>query len=368
MTIAWAIIIVVILWMLFKSGRLKQSLVVAAIIVGVVVVGWFLLWLGALGYDRYEVNQKRKQREQAAAQYAQQHDCLNTITGKLSAVYNYPLADDTDVSQMPAPPPPPAGSTELLLPAGSTPSSPPAGLTPLWCGANEIVHTKGADVDPWQVVGEFPTIPAGDYTVKNGYRDTNGNLKTGAAIYGWHRSYTMPSDWGCCYGDNARIELKKSAGGNLLVFSADKVASGTVIDTMSVFLANVNGKLTAVNVQFSHTEGASTFTDGVHIARSTVAYDLWNTDFSPMPLIVEVGTYDDYDTQYSDVLQYLVQTYAYSKNDGQYTRIDSYVTDGVYDRAAPDKVLESEKATELKRLKGAADSAAPRTIQIGRAK
>ena len=183
MTLAWAIIIVAILWILFRSGRLKQGLIVAGIIGGVTVVGCVLLLLGVWGYDRYETNQKNKQREQATAQYVQRHDCLKTITGKLRAVNQ---------------------QQRIALPEGGYVQSQaqpqavdwfeanaPYNAYNAWCGANEVAHTKGEPIDPWTVVGELPTIPAGNYVVKNGRRDAEGNGGA-AAVYGWYRGIQCP--------------------------------------------------------------------------------------------------------------------------------------------------------------------------------
>lgn len=396
MTLAWAIIIVAVLFLLHKYHLLKKSLIAAAIIalaLIVVVMGYFGWHYLDTQWAEHE-NKVRLAKENAL--FAQKNECLNLYTGKARPVNepgsqtqgrqatlgtNNPSSNTAPSDLPPGAPsdlrevgkpidpnfqvgktiPPNSGYTDYVIEkAGS-------GLTQAdeqWCNSNEVIHERGTPIDPWQLVGELPTIPTGDYVVTNGERDAEGNLKSPATVcdqQGQH-CYAMPDPadtYGSHYGYEAKTSLVKFEGGNLLLFMASHSSINgygalLVGGTKLALLANQGGQLTNLLPE-------------VVLASYVVLspyepYRIWNEPrISPMPILVARGV------EGTDVMrgtENQISSYVYDAKVRRYVLLDNYTVEN-HDM---DKVLDREKAEILKRLKAAVDYAAPHTVTVQGAK
>ena len=95
MTLAWAIIIVAVLFLLHKYHLLKKSLITAAIIAValiVVVCGYFCWRYLDTRWEQHEHNVRLAEEK---ALFAKKNECLNLYTGKVRAV-NEPGSQSKD--------------------------------------------------------------------------------------------------------------------------------------------------------------------------------------------------------------------------------------------------------------------------------
>lgn len=389
MTLAWAIIIVAVLFLLDKYRLLKKSLIAAAIValaLIVVVMGYFGWHYLAARWEEHE-NRVRIAKENAL--FAQKNECLNLYTGKVYPV-NVPgsqiqrrpatLGPNNAPSNTPSDSTIPSGHS--MTPPGTLPSDalevgkplPPGfTLTPIppggflapnvadehWCNSDEVVHERGTPVDPWMLIGDFPTIPPGEYHVFDGEKDSDGRFATAARLcvdaIGTQRCYTSMVK-GQIYGNDATAEeVKLSGGGKLLLFTADNYdgEGNSTSATTVALLANRGGQLSNLLPE---------------IIRSS-EYRLWNLpEFSPMPVFV--NAYYSWDLSDKDECSACahrvhIASYVYNKENESYLQDDEFMTATKHLWPPYEKsVLDSEKAEILARFKKAAADETSRHIIV----
>ena len=371
MTLAWAIIIVAVLFLLDKYHLLKKSLIVAAIVavaLVVIVIGYFgWQYLDA----RWAEHQNRVRIAKENALFAQKNECLNLYTGKVYPV-NVP---GSQTQRRPATLGPNNAFSNKLpsdmlevgkpLPPGFTLTPiPPGGfLTPNvadehWCNSDEVIHERGTPIDQWTIVGETPTVPPGRYHVFDGEKDSDGRFATAARLcvdaIGTQRCYTSMVK-GQIYGNDAKAEeVKLSGGGKLLLFTADNYdgEGNRTSATTVALLANRGGQLSNLLPE---------------IITST-EYRLWNLpEFSPMPVFVNAYYFwdlSDKDECHACPHRVHIASYVYNKETESYVQYDEFITATKHLWPPYEKsVLDPEKAEILARFKkAAADEAARRII------
>lgn len=203
MTIAWAIIIVAILFFLHKYQLLGKTLRITEIVTAVIVIG-ILAWIG---WGHFATSREQRRWKEQVARY---DDCLNATTGKV-----HPVA-------MQSPP---------------------------WCESYESLHRKGAPIDEWALSSDMPTVPPGDYYVTDGDRNPDGiGAATPAQLcvdsYWIKHCYAFPTKIDePTFGLNASAEeIKESNGGHLILFTAEDEAGNSSYLAIAL-LANNGGSL-----------------------------------------------------------------------------------------------------------------------------
>jgi hypothetical protein len=122
MTLAWAIIIVALLFLLHKYQLLGKALRIAGIVAAVLIVST-LAWLG---WNHVRASWKQ---HKANVEFAAQNECLDPSTGNVHPV---------------------------------NPSGEP------WCALFETIHERGTPIDQWALITALPTVPDGEYIVRAG--------------------------------------------------------------------------------------------------------------------------------------------------------------------------------------------------------
>ncbi len=251
MTLAWAIIIVAVLFLLDKYHLLKKSLIATAVIAIVIIVG-VAGWTGWRYLDaRWEEHQSKVRLAKENALFAEKNECLNLYTGKVHPV-NEPGSQTDNEYSTPVPngvtktpqikvgePVPQAGYTlgEAQVPQGAIiggegwTSIPPGGFAQVadehWCHSNEVIHERGTPIDQWLLISEMPTVPPGEYRVINGKTDSDGIPTTASRLCidsnEPQRCYAPPTEHHI-FGLNAKAQdVKLASGGSLILFTAEWV-------------------------------------------------------------------------------------------------------------------------------------------------
>jgi hypothetical protein len=375
MTLAWAIIIVAVLFLLDKYHMLKKSLIVAAIVavaLVVIVMGYFGWHYLDTQWAKHE-NKVRSAKENAL--FAQKNECLNLYTGKVhpvnepgSQIEGQPAAlgpNDTPGNNVPSDlrevgkVPIPQGA---VIGGDGWTSIPPGGLTQAadehWCNSNEVIHERGTPIDQWAILGETPTVPPGRYHVVDGEKDSDGRFATPARLcvdaIGTQRCYTSMVK-GHIYGNSGRAEeVKLSGGGKLLLFTADDYDGvGNTSSTTVALLANRGGQLSNLLPEIITSD----------------EYRLWNLpEFSPMPVFVNAYYFwdmSDRDECHACPHRVHIASYVYNKETESYAQYDEFMTPTKHLWPPYEKsVLDSEKAEILTRFKKAAADEAARHIIV----
>ena len=354
MTLAWAIIIVAILFLLDKYHLLKKSLIAAAL----VALALLVIVMGYFGWHyldtRWAEHENKVHLAKEDALFAQKNECLNLYTGKVHPV-NEPG------SQTETTPQPQFQPGQTVVNHGEWTSTLPGGLTQSadehWCNSNEIIHERGTPIDQWAIMGEIPTVPPGEYHVINGERDSDSTESRTAARLcvsstGIQRCYTF-TEKDHVFGQDAKAEeVKLSSGGKVLLFTAKDYAGNSSWSTVSL-LANRGGQL--VNLLPDIDE--------------TVEYRLWDLpDISQVPVFVNVYSlvWDDSDPNECRACPHRgrIATYVYRKEMGQYVKYDEFMTAKKYDWSSSDSGLDLERAAIISSLKRTVAAEAARHVVV----
>lgn len=376
MTLAWAIIIVAVLFLLDKYHLLKKTLIAAAIVAIVLIVG-LTGWTGWRYLDaRWEEHQNRARLTKENALFAQKNECLNLYTGKVRPV-NEPgsQTEGRPATRGPINTPSntvPSDLQEVGKPPGTVPipqgaviggdgwtRMPPGGLMQAadehWCNSNEVIHERGTPIDQWAIVGETPTVPPGRYHVVDGDKDSDGRFATAARLcvdaIGTQRCYTSMVK-GQIYGNNASAEeVKLSGGGKLLLFTADDYdGAGNSPASTVALLANRGGEL------------KNLLPDII----TSAEYRLWDLpELSPMPVFVNAYYIFGSDECNAFPHRVHIASYVYDKETEDYVQYDEFMTPTKHMWPPYEKsVLDSEKPSILSSLKKATATEAARHIVV----
>jgi hypothetical protein len=307
MTLAWAIIIVAILFLLHRYQMLRKALRVAGIVAGVLIVG-ILAWRAL---DHVEANWTH---HQANVQFALQNECLEPSTGKVHPV--------------------------------SASGEPP-------CNQNETVHMRGSPIDQWAIESDLPTVPPGEYIVEDGdvSRVIGGNgtpAKLCVDSAGIRHCFLF-TDGDEAFSSNAHAqEVKLSNGGKLVLFTADRDISADSVARSVALLANHGGELTNI----------------LKLTHGIEDYDIWNLPYiSKMPILLTAYSIWDMDTEcHVCAHRYTIVSYVYNPLDGKYTQFDELWTLSKYETEA--KIFELERTRILSGLKAASDAEAARHLTV----
>lgn len=362
MTIAWAIIIVAVLFLLDKYHLLRKTLIAAAIVAIVLAIG-VAGWTGwrylALRWEEHE-NSVRLTSEKAL--FVKNNECLNLYTGQVRPVSESKSQTETHTQHaQPTEPIKVNGNSDWVpIPpgavAGERGSSTLLAADEHWCNADEVLHERGTPVDPWILRTEVPTIPPGEYYVSDGARDSAGEFTSAARLCvdasGVERCYTATLK-GHMYGNDAKVEeVRVPAGGKLLLFSANDYSGGNSFSTTIALVANRGGQLMNLLPDV----------DG------SVEHRFWDLpDISTMPVFVNVYAlvwdYSNPNECRACAHRGRVASYVYSKETRGYVKFDEFVTD-MHQWLPDGSVLESEKRQIVASLQRTAAAEAARHIVV----
>lgn len=375
MTLAWAIIVVAVLFLLDKYHLLKKSLIWAGI-VGLVLIlgigGWFGWHYLAARWEEHESNVHLTNEK---VLFAQKHECLNLHTGKVHPVKE--PGSQTDTSQM-------LQNTSLRPTDCQTPTKPKIGDAvdisqftigyqsgnipqPLadeqWCNVDEVIHERGTPIDPWMLRSELPTIPPGKYYLSNGEKNADGDKwATPAQLCmdsnGTDRCY-LSKVKGYNYGDDASAkEITLSGGSRLLLFTADNYTTGNTFSTTVALLANRDGQLSNLLPEIIDSD----------------EYRFWMLpEISNMPVFVNAYFFWDMSASYGSPdfechacpHRVDIASYVYSKDTNCYVEYDDFRTPTKHLWPPYEKsVLDSEKTEIVSNIKKAIATERARHIAV----
>jgi ferredoxin len=279
-----------------------------------VLIVSILAWLGW-----NHVNASWKQHK-ANVEFAAQNECLDPSTGNVHPV---------------------------------SPSGKP------WCGLFETIHKRGASIDQWALVTALPTVPPGEYVVRDGDIGQGSGKGTPAQICvnspGTRHCFLFD---GYSYGAHAQ-EVKLSNGGRLILFTADEPISADSAILSTALLANRGGELKNI----------------LSLKHYIEVYDVWNLPdgyayISTMPVLLTAYSIWDMGMEcHACAHCYTIVSYVYDTQDGEYKQFDEFKTSAKYEsyeqkhgNTNVDKIFDVEKANILAGLRKASDAEANRHL------
>ena len=305
MTLAWAVITVAVLFFLHEYKLLGKSLRITGIVTATLIV----CVLGWLVWNHFEVS---LDQHQANVQFALKNECLDPSTGKVHPV---------------------------------RPSGEP------WCQPNESIHQRGASIDQWAINTELPTVPAGEYIVREGEAGREiGGEGTPAQLCvdsAGIRHCFLFFDGNEAYDSNAEAhEVKLSSGGKLILLTAEHDISADSTVRSIALLANRGGELKNI----------------LSLKHSIEDYAIWNLpDISRMPILLTAYSIWDMDTEcHACAHRYTIASYVYNTLEAQYVQFDQLSTSAKYESNA--KIFDLEKEKIVAGLKRAFDAEAKRHL------
>jgi len=307
MTLAWALIIVAILFLLHKYQVLGKALRTAGILAAVLVLG-FLAWVA---WSHLSGRWEERQRK---ALFVRTHDCLNLYSGK-------------------------------IRPVGPSDEAP--------CEPFETLHETGAAIDQWALLSDLPTVPPGEYFVTDGESNFDGGPTTPARLCvdsnTTRRCYSLVQK-NHVYSTHAKAEeVKYTKGNKMILFTAADV-HGNSAEKSAALLANRRGELQNLLPEIDDLDESQ----------------VWNlSDVSAMPIIVTTK-YDWDIAAECHVCPHRVRitSYVYDTKSGRYAKFDEYETPTKHLWLPYENVLESEKDRITTGLKSAMSEEAARHLTI----
>lgn len=378
MTIAWAIIIVAVLFLLDKYHLLKKTLMGVGIVALVLTLG-AAAWLGwRYLAGRWEEHRNNVRLIKERAHFAQTHECLNLYTGQLHPVKESASPADahqtrqhinarpTDCQTATKPK---VGDnavdvTEWVpIPQGATIGDDSVAIRQefadeQWCDADQVIHERGSAIDPWMLWTQPPRMPPGKYYFSDGEKTADGNdwatpAKLCMESGGAGRCYlSKVKDYN--YGNDASAkEITLPGGSKLLLFTANNYTTGNTSSTTVALLANRDGQLSNLLPEITNSD----------------EYRFWTLpEVSNMPVFVSSSYFWDMsDPTECHACPHRVQiaSYVYNKDANCYVEYDEFRTPTKHLWPPYEKsVLESEKTEIVANIKKAIAAETARHLAV----